>query len=37
MVLDKMPKHVDWGRLSEYEQMDMTRFITDSFACVRWL
>ena len=24
MVLDKMPKNVDWGKLSEYEQMDMT-------------
>ena len=23
-LLDKMPKHVDWGRLSEYESMDMT-------------
>ena len=24
LVLDKMPKNVDWGKLSEYEQMDMT-------------
>ena len=24
MVLDKMPKNVDWKKLSEYEQMDMT-------------
>jgi ribonucleoside-diphosphate reductase alpha chain len=24
MVLDKMPKNVDWKKLSEYEEMDMT-------------
>jgi len=24
MVLDKMPKNVDWKKLSDYEQMDMT-------------
>ena len=32
-LLNKMPKQVDWGKLSEYESMDMT-VGSQELACV---